>query len=173
MRSAEKTMTSREFETYFRRLYLPLGMYALRMVDDADDAEDIVEDTFLKAWQAIAAGAEIENFKSYIYRCVKNECVSFLRGKKMLEPVDSIPDVCEEAIDTSFRDAAIWKAIDELPEKCREIFLMSKRDGLSNAEIAEEMNISIKTVKNQMTKAYARLREALSTGHKPFFLPFL
>ena len=49
---------------------------------------------------------------------------------------------------------------------------MSKRDGLTNAEIAEEMNISIKTVKNQMTKAFARLRESLSTGHKPFFLPF-
>jgi RNA polymerase sigma-70 factor (ECF subfamily) len=81
--------------------------------------------------------------------------------------------VCEEIIDTSFRDARIWKAIDELPEKCREIFLMSKRDGLSNAEIADEMNISIKTVKNQMTKAFTRLRESLSTEHKPFFLPFL
>ncbi len=48
-------ITSREFETYFRRLYLPLGMYALRIVDNADDAEDIVEDTFMKAWQAISS----------------------------------------------------------------------------------------------------------------------
>lgn len=166
-------ITSREFETYFRRLYLPLGMYALRIVDNADDAEDIVEDTFMKAWQALSSGAEIEHFNSYIYRCVRNECVSFLRGKKEFENIDTIPEVCEEVIDTSFHDARIWKAIDELPEKCREIFLMSKRDGLTNAEIAEEMNISIKTVKNQMTKAFARLRESLSTGHKPFFLHFL
>jgi len=43
-------MTVREFETYFRRLYLPLGMLALRIVDNADDAEDIVEETFMKAW---------------------------------------------------------------------------------------------------------------------------
>ncbi len=104
---------------------------------------------------------------------MRNECISFLRGRKELEDIDSISEICEEVIDTSFRDARIWKAIDELPEKCREIFLMSKRDGLTNAEIAEEMNISIKTVKNQMTKAFARLRESLSTGHKPFFLPFL
>ena len=90
-----------------------------------------------------------------------------------MEDIDSIPEICEEIIDTSFRDAQIWKAIDELPEKCREIFLMSKRDGFSNAEIAEELGISIKTVKNQMTKAFARLRESLTTGHKPFFLPFL
>lgn len=46
-------MTIKEFETYFRQLYLPLGMYALRIVDNADDAEDIVEDSFLKSWQAI------------------------------------------------------------------------------------------------------------------------
>lgn len=166
-------MTIREFETYFTRLYLPLCMYALRIVDNADDAEDIVENTFMKAWQIVSSGSEIENFNSYIYRCVRNECISFLRGRKELEDIDSISEICEEVIDTSFRDARIWKAIDELPEKCREIFLMSKRDGLTNAEIAEEMNISIKTVKNQMTKAFARLRESLSTGHKPFFLPFL
>ncbi len=148
-------------------------MYALRIVDNTSDAEDIVEETFMKAWQAISSGTEIGHFKSYMYRCVRNECVSFLRGKKEMEPIDSIPEISEEVMDTSFRDARIWKAIDELPEKCREIFLMSKRDGLSNAEIAEELNISVKTVKNQITKAFARLRESLSTGHKPFFLPFL
>lgn len=108
-----------------------------------------------------------------MYRCVRNECVSFCRGRKELETLDNIPDVSEEVIDTSFRDARIWKAIDDLPDKCREIFLMSKRDGFSNEEIAEELNISIKTVKNQKTKAFARLRESLSLSHKPFFLPFL
>lgn len=166
-------MTAREFETYFRQLYIPLGMFALRIVDNVADAEDIVEDAFMKTWHAISVGTEIENFNSYIYRSVRNECVSFLRRKRELEDIDSIPEICEEIIDTSFRDARIWKAIDELPEKCREIFLMSKRDGFSNAEIAEELGISIKTVKNHMTKAFARLRESLSTGHKPFFLPFL
>ncbi|MDE5585840.1 MAG: sigma-70 family RNA polymerase sigma factor, partial [Muribaculaceae bacterium] len=67
----------------------------------------------------------------------------------------------------------LWKAIDALPDKCREVFLLSKRDGLSNEEIAERMDISIKTVKNQMTKAFSRLRDTLSPTHKPFFLPFL
>lgn len=148
-------------------------MYALRIVNDADDAEDIVEETFMKAWQTLSTGTEIRNFDSYIYRCVRNECVSFLRARKDLETSDTIPEVSEETIDTSVRDARIWAAIDRLPDRCREIFLMSKRDGLSNEEIAGELNISIKTVKNQMTKAFARLRESLSTGHKPFFLPFL
>lgn len=148
-------------------------MYALRIVDNADDAEDIVENTFLKTWQSISDGATIENFNAYIYRSVRNECISFIRNKREFDDVDTIPDVSEEVIDTSIRDARIWSAIDELHEKCREIFLMSKRDGMSNAEIAEELGISIKTVKNQMTKAFDRLRNSLSNGHKPFFLPFL
>lgn len=166
-------MTSRQFEIYFRKLFLPLGMYALRIVDDTDDAEDLVEDAFVKAWQIIESGKEIENFKAFIYRIVRNECISFLRNRKPMADIDAVPEVDDETVDTSERDAKIWKAIDELPEKCREIFLMSKRDGMSNEEIAEELGISIKTVKNQMTKAFSRLRETLTPTHKPFFLPFL
>ena len=83
------------------------------------------------------------------------------------------PEVGEDEVDPPVRDARSWKAIDELAEKCRGIFLMSKREGYSNEEIADELGISIKTVKNHMTKAFSRLREALNSGHKPFFLPFL
>lgn len=166
-------MTVHDFEIMFRKLYMPLGMYALRIVGDADNAEDLVENTFLKAWQALQDEKDIGDFKSFMYLSVRNECIDFLRKKKIEADVSEIPEIGEETIDTSERDARIWKAIDELPERCREIFLMSKRDGLSNEEIAEELYISIKTVKNQMTKAYSRLRESLSSGYKPFFLPFL
>ena len=166
-------MTIREFEAYFRRLYLPLGMYALRIVDDADVAEDMVQEAFMNTWERLEGGLEISNFKAFMYRSVRNECLSYLSSLKENVGEEFIPEAGEEEIDTSFRDARIWKAIDELPEKCREIFLMSKRDGYSNEEIADELGISIKTVKNQMTKAFSRLREALNSGHKPFFLPFL
>ena len=166
-------MTVREFEIQFKALYLPLGMYALRIVNDADEAEDLVEDTFASVWQMIEQGSEMDNFKAFMYRSVRNRCLSFLRSKKEFASIDEIPDVSEETVDTSIRDAKIWKAIDTLPEKCRLVFLMSKRDGLTNQEIADELGISIKTVKNQMTTAFSRLREALSSGHKPFFLPFL
>ncbi|MCH5242747.1 MAG: RNA polymerase sigma-70 factor [Muribaculaceae bacterium] len=166
-------MKSSEFDIYFRKLYLPLGMFALRMVEDADVAEDLVSNTFANVWQKMVDGIEIINFKAYLYQSVRNECLVFLRDKKEMVSLENILEVDEETIDTSERDAKIWKAIDQLPEKCRQVFLLSKRDGLSNEEIAKEMGISIKTVKNQMTKAFSRLREALSSGHKPFFLPFL
>ncbi len=166
-------MTGAEFDIFFRKMYLPLGMFALRILDDAQSAEDIVEDAFIKAWQLIEEGKEIADFKAYMYRMVRNACISHIRNRKEMVGLEFVPEADEEAVDTSERDARIWKAIDELPEKCREIFLLSKRDGLSNEEIADQLGISIKTVKNQMTKAFARLRETLSSGHKPFFLPFL
>ena len=166
-------MTRGDFEREFKRLYLPLGMYALRIVDAADVAEDLVQNAFMKAWQNVEAGQDFDSFKGYMYRVVRNECISFLRQRREIVGIDEVPEVSDETVDTSQRDARIWKAIDELPERCREVFLLSKHDGLSNEEIAEELGISIKTVKNQMTKAFSRLREALSDGHKPFFLPFL
>lgn len=166
-------MTAHEFELQFRRLYLPLGMYAMRIVGDADDAEDVVSDAFLRAWQALEAGVQPESFSAYMYRAVRNGCVSMLRARRDTVGVECIPEADDEAVDTSVRDARIWRAIDALPDKCREVFLMSKRDGLSQEEIAQELGISVKTVKNQMTKAFSRLREALADGHRPFFLPFL
>lgn len=166
-------MSQKEFDIYFRKMYLPLGMFALRIIGDAELAEDLVAEAFTKAWIKIEGGIEIENFRGYMYRSVRNECLSYLRSKKETIGLDNIPEVDEETIDTSERDAKLWKAIDELPEKCRQVFLLSKRDGLSNEEIAQHMGISIKTVKNQITKAFSRLRESLAPGYKPFFLPFL
>ena len=154
-------------------MYLPLGMFALRIVDDAQSAEDIVEDCFAKAWQMIEEGRDPDNFQAYMYRSVRNGCISFIRSRKETVGVECIPEVDEETVDTSERDARLWRAIDSLPDKCREVFLLSKRDGLSNDEIADRMGISVKTVKNQMTKAFSRLRDELSPTRKPFFLPFL
>lgn len=172
-RMRDYQMTSKEFEIVFRQLYLPLGMYALRIVDDADVAEDIAQEAFLKTWTQLEGGSEITNLRAFLYKCVRNGCLAHLSRVSKQVGEENIPEVGDEEIDTSFRDARIWRAIDDLPEKCREVFLMSKRDGFSNEEIANELGISIKTVKNQMTKAFSRLREALSDGHKPFFLPFL
>ena len=170
-------MTIREFETEFRRLYLPLGMYALRIVGNTGDAEDAVQNVFARTWELIGEGMDVDNFKSYMYRSVRNECISQMRRSRESLSLDEVADVADSdmdaSIDTSERDAAVWRAIDSLPERCREVFLMSKRDGMTNEEIASELGLSVKTVKNQMTKAFARLRDALSSGHKPFFLPFL
>lgn len=166
-------MNVKEFERLYKRLYMPLCMYALRLVEETTASEDMVQDAFIKAWRYCEAGGVIDSFQSFMYRTVRNECLLFLRSRKTMVGEEYIPDISDTDIDTSERDARIWRAIGALPEKCKKVFLLSKQKGMSNEEIACELGISIKTVKNQMTKALSRLREMLKDGEKPFFLPFL
>ena len=151
-------MTVREFESEFRRLYVPLGMYALRMLGDVDTAEDMVQDSFMKVWQSVERGERIDAFSAFMYRTVRNTCLSYLRTRQEMLGDEFIPEVTDEDIDTSIRDARIWEAIDALPDRCREVFLMSKRDGMTYAAIADELALSVKTVENQISKALATLR---------------
>lgn len=167
-------VNAQEFEREYRRLYMPLGMWALRMTGDVKEAEDLVQSCFESAWRLISGGIVIGALKPYMYRAVRNAFLMSRRGGVETVSIDDCGEVSEEDIDTAERDAALWRAIDSLPSRCREIFLMSKRDGMSNAAIAAELGISVKTVENQMTKAFSTLREALvACGGKVFFLPFL
>ncbi|MCM1518509.1 MAG: RNA polymerase sigma-70 factor [Pseudoflavonifractor sp.] len=167
-------MRIHEFETLYRRLYMPLGMYALRVLGDVDEAEDAVQESFASVWELIGEGAVIENLKAYMYRAVRNECLLRLRSRRYDVEREMPEEITDEVVDTSERDARLWDAIGHLPDRCREIFLMSKRDGLTNADIASELGLSVKTVENQMTKAFKTLRDSLRPEvGKVFFLPFL
>lgn len=169
-------MDRKELVKWFELLYMPLGMYALRIVDDIDTAEDLVQDAFIKTLEAIDRSVLISDPKAWMYRSVRNECISYLRRRKVsvdISEIEDQSDVSDETIEDSERDARVWRAVDALPDRCREIFLMSKRDGMSGEEIAEELGVSVKTVRNQLTKAMSRMRDALADRYKPFFLPFL
>jgi RNA polymerase sigma-70 factor (ECF subfamily) len=153
-------------------------MYSLKIVGIREEAEDIVQGCFTSVWERICNGDDIENIRAYMYGAVRNMSLTFLKRSSKIDELESGSEygesVSADDIDTSERDARLWQAISDLPEKCRKVFLLSKKDGFSNAQIAEEMGISVKTVENQMTKAYSRLREALNpAGRKVFFLPFL
>ncbi len=169
----------KEFERYFKRFYTPIGMYVMRFCENADETEDIVQETFSTVWKRFANEEFPENLKSYLYRVAHNITIDHLRHRNSQDSIISLEemgemDVTEEAIDTSERDARLWIAISKLPERCRQVFLMSKRDGLSHAEIAYELNISMKTVENQITKAFKLLRDYLEPSKgRVFFLPFL
>ncbi|MDE6218675.1 MAG: RNA polymerase sigma factor, partial [Muribaculaceae bacterium] len=76
-------------------------MYALRIVNDADVAEDLVQDAFLKAWQYIEKGSEIQNFSSFMYRTLRNVCLSYLRDRQEFLDESHLPEVGDEEIDTS------------------------------------------------------------------------
>lgn len=166
-------ISSGEFERYFRELYQPLCMFALRFTERLDDAEDIVQQAFADVWDKNINNILIDNLKSYMYQAVRNRSLSLVMQPTDLQTTDQLPDMEDssedERIYNAERDARLWNAIDGLPPERKKIFLLSKRDGLKYQEIAEELNISIKTVENQMGKALKSLREMAVRIYTFFF----
>ena len=158
-------ITTQEFEHHFKSLYKPLCLFALRYTDQVDDAADV--------WDKNRAGNVIGNLKAYLYQAVRNRSLSFTSQPVNAEATEQLPDVEdtseEEDILRSERDARLWDAIDRLPPERKKIFLLSKRDGLKYQEIAEELNLSVKTVENQMSKALKALRETAIRVYMFFF----
>ena len=72
-------MTAREFQHIYRRMYMPLCMYALRIVEDTDTANDVVQTTFMTVWDMLQQGHEIQAPEFYLYRAVRNKAVALSR----------------------------------------------------------------------------------------------
>lgn len=165
-------METTKIEQLFRSYYGALCLYATHYVGDVDEAEDVVMDCFVKFSAKLGKGEIILSEKSYLYQMVRNECIEHIRKSQRLSTTDSIPDIPEDdddLIERSERELRLWRAIDALPESCRNVFLLSKRDGMKNREIAAELGISIKTVEAQITKAYQRLRGKAKEIYYLFF----
>ena len=161
-------------ESLFRYNYRPLCLYALHYIQDPDKVEDVVQECFAALWEKQQAGAAVSNPRAYLYMAVRNRCLDHLRktGFKTeeLNPRDTyglIDD--DDAQERAQIEARLWTAIDRLPEKCREVFLLSKRDGLKYEEIAQELGISENTVRNQISKALRILKEGVRNIFTYFF----
>lgn len=166
-------ITAEAFEGAFKRWYQPLCLFSLRYITSTDDAEDIVQQTFTEVWAKLRAGECIENLKSYLFQAVKHRSLSFAMHTETLIPAEGLLDVADESEEEAIREAEeharLWRAIDTLPPARREIFLLSKRDGLKQQEIADRLHLSLKTVENQMGKALKSLREAAIRVYLFFF----
>ena len=150
-------------ENLFRYHYRPLCIFALHYLKDIDASEDVVQEAFALLWEKLSAGEKVVNQKGYLYSIVKNRSLDILRkGGLTGEAISldgSVDDIEEPTVEDAEVEARLWTAIDTLPEKCREIFLMSKRDGLRQEEIAQELGVSLQTVKNQVSKALKILKD--------------
>lgn len=138
---------------------MPLCMYALRITENTALAHDTVQGSFVRVWDMIREGHEINSLETYMYRTVRNTALAELRSEGHYEALpDNLDEVTEEDIDTAERDARLWQAIDSMPPRRREIFLMRHHNGMTYSEIADELGLSVKTVENQLAKATATLR---------------
>jgi RNA polymerase sigma-70 factor (ECF subfamily) len=164
------------FEMLFRTYYQPLCNYAYSFVQDKDEAEEIVQATFLSVWEKRDTLTIHTGVKPYLYAMVRNASLNVLKHEKIKQQhVVGELAVAERSVESVTRtvmaselESRIYKALDKLPEQCRLVFKLSRFEELKYAEIAEQLNISIKTVENQMGKALKIMREQLKD-----YLPLL
>lgn len=146
----------------------PLCFYAYSLSNDYDGAKDIVQNIIINLWEHRKALPDIKSLKSYLYKSVYNEFLNQMRTssrmmvfeKEYFEALKDFIDDQEESI-TRQQIALLDIEIKKLSPKCKETFLLCKKEGLTYIEIADHLNISIKTVENHMVKAFSILRKKM------------
>lgn len=162
----------KKFSGYFHTYYRQLCLHALHFMGNPEEAEDVVQETFMSLWDKKEQIETIQSVKSYLYTAVRNNCLTRIRDAKPTTSLDILPDeqfAEEDQMKRAEMEARIWKMIDELPERRREIFLMAKRDGISYKEIAEQTGLSVKTVENHVFRAMQSLRNKDFNAYLFFF----
>ncbi|MFD2606725.1 RNA polymerase sigma factor [Euzebyella marina] len=156
-----------------------LCVYANSLVNDHDHAEDIVQNVFIRTWERRHNLKSNFTIKSFLYKSVHNEFIDQYRKKKSVTALEK--KYIEELERFTEKDEVFFerllnlvqREIQNLPPKCRKIFLMSKQEGFTNVEIAEQLNVSIKTIEYHITKAFAILRQKANKDMEPvLFLLF-
>jgi len=173
------------FEEIYLNYFPRLLRFAQEYVPAKEDAENILQDVFMTLWERRGDLKIHISLASYLFILIKNRCIDHLRRlkqaeigkKKMQESFDyehQMKLYSLEALDETFVsdvdfERVITRAIDSLPPRCREIFILNKLNGKKYKDIAEELQISVSTVENQMSIALRKLREQLK-DYIPVFL---
>lgn len=169
----EHDQLEKKFSNHFHTHYRPLCLHALHYMGSVEEAEDVVQETFVSLWDKREQLGTIQSVKAYLYTAVRNNCLTRIRDAKPTTPIDQLPPdellTEEEQAERAEMEARIWKMIDELPERRREIFLMAKRDGMSYKEIAVETGLTVKTVENHVFRAMQSLRSKDFSAYLFFF----
>lgn len=153
----------------FNRYYVPLCNYAYLKTANHADAEDIVQNIFLRLLSGKLSDSDENTIKFYLFKAVKNGVIDHQRKNTKIQLSSdfdiSTPDDGESdnrELEEMILKDQILQSIRQLPPKCQDIFVLSKIHGYTYQEIANELDISIKTVEAQMTKAFKILREKLN-----------
>ena len=162
------------FRKLFEVHFTPLVKYAYSITENKEQSKDIVQGFFVQLWHKYPI-EEFDNFEAFAFISVRNKCLGWLKTQKRF--VGEIPETYDVNSQPHIQEDLYPKyllesAIRNLPGRCREIFILSKMDGLTYPEIADVLHISIKTVERQIGIGLSKLRETLAphrelfTGHQ-------
>lgn len=157
-----------------------LCVYANSLINDRERAQDIVQNVFISIWEKRKTLKNDLSIKRFMYRSVYNEFIDQYRSVKSVLALEKlyVDTLLQFEMESEMEGKEklikmVMDAIEELPPKCRYIFVMSKKEGLSHIEIAEYLDISTKTVENQITKAFSILREKLGKKYEMILMIIL
>lgn len=167
--TAIKQRNKRVFEVFYKKYYKQLFAIAHRYTGQAQTAEEIVHDVFITIWNKADQLNVQQSMKSYLFKAVVNSSLNFIKKEKSNAEKQLVyMKVQDEGTDDDHDRHAeeellnrLEEALKLLPEKCRQVMYLSRFGKLRQQEIADQMNISIKTVKNHLTYGFQKLREHL------------
>lgn len=187
--SEDKTLVSRlkrgdmlAFDEIYNKYKNRLFNFALKLVKSEKDAEDIIQEVFVKLWQSRDNINQEQSFKSYLFTISYNTTVSLIRKNiKNIEFVESIKNMqVPEAVNNTLAsieykelNKKLKETVDKLPTRQKEVYLLSREEELSYAEIAQKLNISVNTVENHMAKALKTIRDTIGKTHLLSVLLFI
>ena len=154
----------------FDRLYIQysprLKHFLTGFIKNRDEASDMTQDIFYKIWTNRETISKVDSFKAYLFRMARNMIYDYYEHSLIEENYQqkeqrrsTYDDLIEEELYARELSLLIDIAVEKMPPQRRNIFIMSRKDGLSNEEIAQRLNISKRTVENHMTQALAELRK--------------
>jgi RNA polymerase sigma-70 factor (ECF subfamily) len=170
IRDGDKKMFDESFDLY----YLPLCAFLSKYINEKTIIEDLVIDCFAKLWENRESLNIKSSFQNYLVTIVKNSAISFLRkNKNQLFDVENLSNLLIEDEIDPLEDLEILnklhEAINRLPEQRRIILKMAAFENKSYMQIAEELHISVNTVKTQMVRSYRFLRSELKVSQKVLY----
>lgn len=153
----------------FTQYYRALVYFAMRILKNQEEAEDIVIESFSKLWNNREKMESVQNIKGFLYLTTRNACVDHLRAERkirdMQKELQALADPVEQNTDMETTRAEmlrhIYEEMEKLPHQCRNVFKLSVIRGLKSRDIADELNISVSNVTSQKSRAIQLLRTAL------------
>ena len=167
------------FERIFRKYYKALCGYVLGILGDEGQAEDVVQEVFIYFWEH-REELKVENsLRAYLYTSVRHRALKLLQKQALIQKHSSkLTEFVEYMLSTEYtfeEEKAISKmkeVLQELPQQCLKVFLMSNLEEKKYSEIADELGISINTVKSHITKAYRMIRQQIPLDLSTILLLF-
>lgn len=158
-----------EFDKLFTMYYPKVKSFLFSMLADSEEAEDLAQDVFIRLWQSKELLMDVTNLNAYIYQTVKHVLYSSIEKKKGISNTDienayDLPSAeeVENIIYSHELETIISKTIEQMPPQRRQVFCMSRKQGLSIDEISKRLGISKRTVEAHISTALSTLRKVIS-----------